>query len=131
MLVGRGVEDDLRPQPLEHRLQPVAITDVGEHELEVDRVGGRLGGDLVEVGLVVVEEDEQGRLVRGDLGGDLGPDRSTGTGDQDPAGRDRGQDAVAVGDDLLATEQVVDLQVADVADGRRDRSAARGPAAAP
>ena len=53
----------------------VVVADVREHEL------GRLvevGGRVVQVGLVVVEEDEPLRSQGGDLAGDLRADQAAG-----------------------------------------------------
>ena len=50
-------------------------------------VGTEPGRGVVQVGLVVVEQHQPGRLELGDLGGDLGADRAAGAGDERPADR--------------------------------------------
>ena len=41
-------------------------------------------GDVVEMGLVVVEQEDLRRTEAGDLAGDLGSDRPSRAGDEDP-----------------------------------------------
>ena len=69
----------------------------------------------MKVGLIVVEQQKRLRLAYEHLTRDLRADRSAGTGDQDAATGEHGPDSVEIGDDLLAAEEVLDLDVADVA----------------
>ena len=114
MLVRRGVEHDIGPVPAEHVEDHVAVANVGEH-LHRRRVEPRRG--VVEMGLVVVEEHEPCGLELRDLPRDLRADR-TGAGDQDRATAEQRAHGLEVGDHLLATEQVLDPQVAHVLDRR-------------
>jgi hypothetical protein len=67
------------------------------------------------MGLVVVQQQQTLRSALGDLPGDLGADGPTGTGDEHTSPREHGPDRLQVGDDLFAAEQVLDAEVAHVA----------------
>ena len=115
MLVRGGVEHDVGLQPPHERGDAVAVADVGEVEL------GRaleLTVHVVQVGLVVVEQDQAGGAQLGDLLGDLGADRAAGPGDEHGGARDDGADALDVGGDLRPAEEVLDVDVAGVAHRR-------------
>ena len=114
VLVCGDVEDDLRSQLLEPIEQPVCVADVGERQFQRS-TAGESGRDVMQMGFVVVEQDESGRLELVQLRGDLRADRAAGAGDQHPPTRDRRPDAVQVGVRLLPAEQVLDLQIASVA----------------
>ena len=72
-------------------------------------------GDVVEMGLVVIEEDQLGGVALGDLAGDLGADRATGAGDQDALTDEHRAYRVEVDLDLVTPEQVFDPHVSNVA----------------
>ena len=94
MLVRGGVEHDLGAHGVEPGPQAVAVADVGEHQLAA-HVGPEPLGDVVEVGLVVVEQHQEGGVELGHLAGDLGADRAAGPRDEDPAPGHRGADAAS------------------------------------
>ena len=73
MLVGGGVEDDLRPVPLEELLHHVAVADVGDDLDDVLEGLPDLAGDLVEAVFVLVQEDQAGTA---ETGGAAGPART-------------------------------------------------------
>ena len=75
------------------------------------------GRGVVEVGLVVVEEDEQGGIEPGDLAADLRTDGTSGPGDQHPVALERPADRVEVGGDRGAAQEVLDARLAGPADG--------------
>ena len=112
VLVGRGVEHDLRPVAVEQVVEERGVADVAQ---QLDDRSLDAGRHLVEVGLVVVDEDERaGPQVR-HLAGDLGADRAARTRDEDAAALQQAAYRIEVGRDLLAAEEVFDPQVADVA----------------
>ncbi len=84
VLVGRGVEDDVRPVLGEHLAHPLLLLAVGQ-----DRDRGadvaillELAQDLEQVVLGVVDQDEPARAHPGDLAAQLAADRAAGAGDQ-------------------------------------------------
>ena len=95
MLVGGGVEHHVRSVLVEHGVHLATVADVGQH-LD-DDVVAKFAGDVVEVGLVVVEQDQPLGIAGEHLAGDLGADRTAGAGDQHPpTGQDR-PDRVEIG----------------------------------
>ena len=111
MLVRSGVEHDLGPVLLERPEHPLPLPDVDEQRAVR---GGERGGDVVQVGLVVVEQQQSRRIELGDLPGDLRADRAAGPRDEHPAPTEQLADRAEVGDDLLAAQQVVDAHLPDV-----------------
>jgi hypothetical protein len=111
VLVRRGVEDHLRPVQLEAAQHTVAVADVHQDHL-VPRA--QTGGHVVQVGLVVVEQHQRGRVERRDLAGDLGTDRPAGAGDQHAPAAQQLPDSGQIGHHLLSAEQVVDSHLTDV-----------------
>ncbi len=115
MLVGGGVEDDLRPVLLEDPVDLLLVGDVGQHGLGVVQA---LEGELVQQRLVAVEEDEPLRLVLGHLAGDLAADRAAGAGDDDGRAGEIPLDVVRMDGRVRTTEQVGDVEVAQAAEQR-------------
>ena len=110
VLVRGGVEHDVGAEPVGRPRTRVAVADVGEHLL---RRHVEAGGGVVQVGLVVVEEDELGGLER--RPGARSRSRSSRRpGDEHSLPATSIADRFEVGDDLLAAEEVLDAQVADV-----------------
>ncbi len=120
MLVGRGVEDELRTVALAEAHEPVRLADVGHlgahHELRV--LGLELAGVQVEAVLVDVDQDELGALVGRYLPGDLAADGAGTPGDHDAPALHLGPDFLLVEVNLDAREQVFRGEV--VEDGRAD-----------
>ena len=102
--------------------------------------------DAEEVVLRVVDEDEPPRRDAGDLAAELRADRPAGAGDEDGLAVEVCADAIELHPHRLAPEDVLDLNVAHLADDRagaglqqledgRQRAdrdaAARGPRARP
>jgi hypothetical protein len=72
--------------------------------------------DGVQRGLVAVEQVEPLGSVAGDLAAQLGADGSAGTGHEHPAPGEVAGDLVDADVDLVAAEQVLEVDVADVGD---------------
>ena len=111
------MEDDLGPVLLEHLPQCVRVPDVDQ-----DRVGlleqavpedRQLDG--VEPGLVTVEHDHGSRAELVHLSCELGTDGTSGSRDEHPLAGEVAGDVREVGGHLVSTEDVVDLDAADVA----------------
>jgi hypothetical protein len=113
VLVRRRVEDDLRAALPEDALEAVPVPDVGEHGRRSRR---QLRARVVQVRLVVVQQVEPARVEHRDLAGDLGADRAASAGDQHDAVLEQPADRGQVGDDRLASQQVVDPELAQVVD---------------
>ncbi len=118
MLQRGGVERHLRPVLGEDRVYAGRVADVGKHDvrgvqepLAVDR---QLDG--VQCRLVPVEQHQLTGAVLVDLSSQLRADRATGSGDEhDPVGQVAG-DLADVRRDLVASEQVGDIDLPDVAE---------------
>ena len=76
MLVGGGVQHDIRSVALEHLEERFTVVDVDECLMTGALEDGR---GVMKVGLVVVEEDELGRSEAGDLAADLRTNGPAGT----------------------------------------------------
>ena len=87
VLVGGGVEDDLRPVLGEDLAHPLLVLDVGQHrDREADvALADELALDLEQVRLAVVEQHEPARVHARDLAAQLGADRPARAGDQHAA----------------------------------------------
>ena len=127
-----GVEHDVRAALLEDLDHAVGVADVGEDR--VGRVEQRPTVDrqlhLVERALVAVEHDQLGGREAVELPAQLAADAAAGAGDEDASAGEVVGDRVDVGVDLMAAEQVLLGEVADVADADRAR-ASRAPGGAP
>ena len=115
MLVRSGVEHDVGPQFAHEVGDAAPVADVGEVEL---RRRAQLAVDVVEVGLVVIEQHQAPGAEVGHLLGDLRADRPAGAGDEHRGAADHRPDLLDVGGDLGATEEVLDVDVAGVAHRR-------------
>jgi hypothetical protein len=74
----------------------------------------KAGAELMQMGLVVVEDQQSGWISLGDLPGDLRADRTAGSCDEDATAGEEPVYRFEVGDDLFASQQVFDSQVAHV-----------------
>ena len=106
VLVGGGVEDDLRRELDEGVTQDRGIAHVDEQRLDDPDV---LGG-VVQMRLVVIEHCESSGSELRDLAGDLGTDPSPTACHEHPPSVQELADRVEVDVDLLAAEEVLDLQ---------------------
>src|SRR5207248_6274259 len=119
VLVRGGVEDDGRLVLLEHLASeraPVAdVEQLRNGRCEV-ALADELALDLEQRGLGDVDEDEPRRADTRDLAAELGPDRAAGTSDEDGLLLEVGRNLLEVHFDLLAAEDVLDLDGADLPD---------------
>jgi hypothetical protein len=101
---------------LEQTQHDVSVSDVGEqlHRALFAHLAGQSCAQLVQVGLIMVENEEGGRFSFGDLPCDLRSDGAARTGHKDPAAGQEPVHGVQVGDYLLASEHVLDPQVTDI-----------------
>ncbi len=110
-----GVEDDLRPESLEHLADAVRVPDIGQRRLigveESTAVQCELNG--VQRGLVVVQHDQFRWVEPVQLPAQLGADGPASAGDQDPLARELVGDRRHVGLNGTAAEQVADPGVPD------------------
>ena len=131
VLVGRGVEDDLRPVLLEDLVDLLFVRDIGQHGL---RVVQSLEGELVQQRLVAVERARAGfGSVLGHLAGDLAADRAAGTSDDDSRTGEVALDVVGMDGCVRPAEKVGDVEVtkaARAASRRRARRSVGGPSPA-
>ena len=118
MLERRRVEDHVGAALGEDRVDRSLVPDVAQHDLvgveqrpPVDR---QLHG--VQGRLVAVQHHQLGRPEPVDLAAELGADRATGPGDEDLAAGQVARDRVDVGVELVASEHVGEVDVAQVAD---------------
>ncbi len=110
------MKDDVGLESLHHLEHAVALLAVGEHGLDPGEVpvSGHLTIDLEQVVLGVVEQHEQLRAHAGDLAHELGADRAAGAGDQHALVGEIGADAIEGHDDGIATEHVLDADLAQL-----------------
>ena len=112
------MEDDLGPSSPEDGTDGCGITDVAQdHLLGVEQrttVDRQL--DRMEGGLVAVQHHQLGRTVPVDLAAQLRADRAARAGDQDPAPGQVAGDGADVGVELVAAEDVGEVDVTQVAD---------------
>ena len=122
VLVGGGVEDDLRLVFLEELPHSRLVGDAGD--AGVERRGG-VGGqelplDLEDAVLAAADEHEFAGIEPHDLAADFRADAAAGAGDHDPPPFQELADHLCVQLDRGAAEQVADVDVADGdASGRR------------
>ena len=124
VLERRGVEDDLGPPRREdlRRARPrsrMSHSTTSSESSSARPSQRQLHG--VQGGLVAVEHDQLGRAEPVDLAAQLGADRAAGAGDEHPLAGQVAGDGVDVGVELVAAEQVGEVEVADVADARHGR----------
>ena len=120
MLVGGGMEHHVGAVVLEHTEEHDAVIDVDKC-LVAGSVDLRHG--VVKMRLVVVEQDEQGRIEPGNLAADLRTDGAAGPRDQDPVTLERPANSLEVGGDRCPAQQVLDARVAGPADGEHSGAA--------
>ena len=125
-----GVEDDVRLNGLHDLEHALGVADVGEDEVVAAEQALAVDAELhgVDAGLVAVEDADEGRVVAVHLAGQLGADRAAGAGDEDALALEELPDAVLVGVDRAAAEEVLLGDVRDVAelDGAVDDLAGAG-----
>ena len=112
------VEDDVGSAFEEDPLERGQVADVAEHHVVgvQKRTSAQRELDGVQGGLVAVEHHQLGGGEPVDLAAQLGPDRAAGAGDEHPPAGQVARDRLHVGVELVAAEQVGEVQVADVAD---------------
>ena len=118
VLVRRRMEDHVRLILLHHAADTVRVpagADQG-HEVQLRVLHEELLLDAVRVVLVDVEDDELLRLVARDLAAELRADRSATAGDEDGLPLDHAEDFFVVDLDRFPTEEVEDVDVAELAD---------------
>lgn len=118
VLVGGGVEDDLRAEAFEDAGQPLAVAHVGDDrgERQAGVVGAQLLLYLEEAVLPPPEQDEARGGEGNQLTDDFAPDGAARAGDEDGSAPDVPGDLVEFEPDGLAVQQVLDLHVADTGD---------------
>ena len=123
VLVRGGVEDDVRLLAREHVLDQRRVLHVAHdrHERQLREGVGERGLDLVDGRLGDVEQHELRRAEPGDLAAQLGADRPAGARDHDHAIAEPLRESRIVEHDGVASDEVVELDVAQ----RGKRRAAR------
>jgi hypothetical protein len=118
MLVGRGMEDDLRAQALECGFQARLITDIGN-----DRVYGQAGEvfaqfeqNLEDAVFAVSEQIQFGRLPACHLAADFAADGAARTRNQNALAAQDGGNHILADAGWLAAQQVGDFHFAQAAD---------------
>ena len=118
MLMCGRMEDHVRLVLLHHAADAVRVptgADEG-HEVQLRVLHDELLLDAVCVVLIDVEDDELLRLVACDLTAELRADRSATAGDEDGLPLDHAEDFFVVDLDRFTTEEVEDVDVAELAD---------------
>ncbi len=120
VLERRGVEDHVGTMLLEDLEDSIAITDVGDHEVARFEQCPTLDRQLqpMEGRLVSVEHDQLLGVERGQLAAELGSDRTTGTGHEDPLATDVFTDRCDVDFDFGPAQKVGLGQFTNVAGGQ-------------
>ena len=116
VLVRRGMEDYLRVPLAEDIVQPRHLAHVANHrdEVELREAAFQLQPDVVHRGLRIVEEDELLDAECGQLAAELAADGAGCSGHHDDLALAFGLDLVDIETDLLAAEQVLDPDGADL-----------------
>ena len=119
MLVGRGVEDQLRSVGIQHIVHAGGVPDGADegHQIQVGITPLELHLDVVGVVLVDVEDDELLGVGLGDLAAQLAADAAAAAGDHDHLAGDEIQDLVQIDLDGVPAQQVLDIDLAQAADG--------------
>ena len=118
VLVRGCMEDHIRLILLHHTADTVRVSAGADerHEVQLRVLHEELLLDAVSIVLIDVEDDELLRLVACDLTAELGADRSATTGDEDRLPLDHAEDFFIVDLDRFTTEEVEDVDVAELAD---------------
>ena len=118
VLVGGGVDDDLRSVLLEDRLHAHPVGDVADQRLcgQAGELPAQFPLDVEEGVFRLLDEQQQLRLELADLAAHLRADGPAGAGDQDHLVPGEGPDQIEVELDDFAPEQVVDIDVANLGD---------------
>ena len=118
VLMCSRMEDHVRLVLLHHTADTVGVpagADEG-HEVQLWVLHEELLLDAVRVVLIDVEDDELLRLVACDLTAELRADRSATAGDEDGLPLDHAEDFFVVDLDRFTTEEVEDVDIAELAD---------------
>lgn len=112
------MEDHVRLILLHHATDTVCVPAGADerHEVQLRVLHDKFLLDAVSIVLVNVEDNELLRLVACDLPAELGADRSATTGDEDGLPLDHTEDFFVVNLDRFTTEEVEDVDVAELAD---------------
>ncbi len=102
----------------EHPAHPIAVPDVGHHQVPAVEHGPALDRELhgVQRGLVALDHDQAGGGEPVQLAAELGADRAAGPGDEHPLAGDVARDRRHIGVVLVAAEQVGRRDGTDVGD---------------
>ena len=119
MLVGGGVKHEYRPMLVHHRLHAYRILAVGDQgdDLEARPHRFELLLDGVERELRQFAQHQPARRKACDLAAQLRADGTAGAGDQDTMPADELPQAGVVEHDRIATEQIIELDAAQLRDG--------------
>ena len=114
VLVGRGVEDDLRPEVIEDGSYPARIADIGNDRQERQAVAvlRQVHHRLEYAVLTVAKQRQLGRPPASHLPAQFQADRPSGAGDQNAFPGQRLADCLVVDMGRLAAQQVTDLDLA-------------------
>ena len=115
MLVGSGVEDDLRMELAEDEVEALFLAHVADHrhEVECGAILFQAQAQLVHGGLTVVEEHQLAHAESGQLPAQLGADGTGGTGHHHHLVVEVVADKLHRDLDLFASEQVFDAHLTD------------------
>ena len=109
---------------MKHHFGPVALEDLEQrspvrdvHQGLLARTGNG-GGGVVQMGLVVIEEHQEFGVHGGDLTAQLGADRATRAGDQNPVAGQGAAHGIKVGGHGRSPEEVFDLGFPGPTQGR-------------
>ena len=118
VLVGGGVEDDLRRVGREKRAHAALVADVRDqrHDLDLGARAAQLAVHLEQRELRAFDQEDPGGMEARDLPHELGADRAAGARHHDALARQELAELGFVEIHGLAAEKVFDLDVADARD---------------
>jgi hypothetical protein len=116
--VGGGVKDDGGFISSHNLLCFVFTSDIADKRgnIEMWKMGGQFPMDVKDVGFPVVQQDQLLWIISGDLTAQLRADGPASPGDQNPGPDYESSHLLKVNGDRLATQQVFQLDVSDLAD---------------
>ncbi len=128
MLESRCVEDDVRLDFGDQRIDESGVPQVAEHQIIAGEQRRPLESELsgMEAGFVPVGHDQSSRIETCHLPTELGSDGPSGAGDEDDPPGDRRGDVLDVRGDRLATDEVLKADIAEAPRTKiRDRRGVR------
>jgi hypothetical protein len=106
----------VRPDVRKHLIDAARIGDVGDHGFERNFISRKLVGDVEQAVLVAIDEHQPHRSSPDDLPAQLGADRAACASDEHAFVGEELDDWRVVEAHRIPSEQVFDLQLADLLD---------------